>query len=114
MNYKLKYSYKKNMTKKIEIEMITTKEKRRKTSEDNGKETLPRIKNEQVLGDNTINKKLVKESSSKSHAGEFIKQKHVSSRDTNNSKTVCNRNGSNLMNAFTAISTNNQKSLTHS
>ena len=56
-------------SKQIEIEMIKAKEKRRKTSEDNGKETLPRIKNEQVLDGNNINNKLVKESLSKSHTG---------------------------------------------
>ena len=49
--------------------MIKAKRKRRKTSKDNGKETMPRIKNERVLGGNTINNKLVKKSSSKSHAG---------------------------------------------
>ena len=40
--------------------------------------------------------------------GEFIKQKYVSSRDNKNSKSVCNRTESNLMNESTAISTNNQ------
>ena len=38
----------KKYSKQIEIKMIKAKEKRRKISEDNGKETLPRIKNEQV------------------------------------------------------------------
>ena len=49
--------------------MIKEKRKRRKTSEDNGKEIMPRIKNERILGGNTINNELVKESSSKSHTG---------------------------------------------
>ena len=31
---------------------------------------MPRIKNERVLGSNTINNEIVKESSSKSHTGE--------------------------------------------
>ena len=52
----------KKYDKQIEIEIITAKEKRRQTSEDNGKENFPRIKNEQVIGVNTINNQLVKES----------------------------------------------------
>merc|ERR1712238_381016 len=134
----------KKYDKQIEIEKIKAKKERRKTSEDKGKETISRIKNERVVGGNTANNALVKESSSKSHTGkehihtithqlphkkfaptlitdgkktiishelftgEFIKQKQVSSKDKNNSKKVCKRTESNLMNASTAISTNNQ------
>merc|ERR1712238_692 len=134
----------KKYDKQIEIEKIKAKKERRKTGEDNGKETISIIKNERVVGCNTANNALVKESSSKLHTGkenihtithqlphkkfaptlitdgkktiishelftgEFIKQKQVSSKDKNNSKKVCKRTESNLMNASTTISTNNQ------
>ena len=55
--------------KQIEIEKIKSKKDRRKTSKDNGKETIPRIKNERLVGGNTANNKLVKALSSKSHYG---------------------------------------------
>ena len=47
--------------------MIKEKRKRRKASEDNGKEIMSSVKNERVLGGNTITNELVKESSSKSY-----------------------------------------------
>ena len=53
--------------KQIEIEMIKEKRKRIKASEDNGKEIMSSVKNERVLGGNTITNELVKESSSKSY-----------------------------------------------
>ena len=53
----------------IELEKIKSKKNRRKTSEDNGKETIPRIKNERLIGGTTANNELFKESSSKSHYG---------------------------------------------
>ena len=49
--------------------MIKEKRKRRKASEDNGREILSSIKNERVLGGNTITNELVQESSSKSYNG---------------------------------------------
>ena len=52
--------------------MIKEKRKTRKTSEDNGKEIMTRIKNERVLGGNAINNELLKESSSKSHTDQTI------------------------------------------
>ena len=58
--------------KQIEIEMIKEKRKRRKASEDIGKEIMPRIKNERALGGNTITNKVVKETSSKSHTDQTI------------------------------------------
>ena len=52
--------------------MITEKRKRRKAREDDGKEIMPRIKNGQVLGGNTITNEVVKETSSKSHTDQTI------------------------------------------
>ena len=49
--------------------MIKEKRKRRKASEDNGREILSSINNERVLGGNTITNDFVQESSSKAYYG---------------------------------------------
>ena len=59
----------KKYDKQIDIEKIKTNKERRKTSEDDGKQTIPRIKNERVVGGNTADNELVKKLSSKSHNG---------------------------------------------
>ena len=47
---------------------------------------MPRIKNERVLGSNTIINKLVKESSSKSHAGK--ESMHTTTHQTQHKKIL--------------------------
>ena len=58
--------------KQSEIEMIKEKRTIKKVSEGNGIEIMLRIKNERVLGGNTITNKVVKETSSKSHTDQTI------------------------------------------
>ena len=82
--------------KQIEIEIINEKRKSRKASEDNGKEIMSSIKNERVLGGNTITNELVKESSSKSYNGKEsinttthqTKHKHFAPTLTVGQKTI--------------------------
>ena len=55
----------KKYDKQIDIEKIKSKKERRKTSEDDGKQIITRIRKERVVGGNTVNNELGKEISSK-------------------------------------------------